>query len=185
MLYFVSNETAASAKISSSAGPPQWFMERFKPCDPLRVGITLLQLGTKPYFDEIYYNSGFPREKYHEGTRFAWKAIPILKLIDAYIESAHQEDPSPELIEQRLHQFTGLAYIDIFECMNQRRTAFDPELWDVIVLQRSSLLVQYYPGSNLIWNRTREELDDEADRHFREQLAEEEEEERGRREAAI
>ena len=32
---------------------------------------------------------------------------------------------------------------------------------------------------------TREELDDEADRHFREQLAEEEEEERGRREAAI
>ena len=106
-------------------------------------------------------------------------------MIDAYIENAYPDDSAPELIEQRLHQFTGLAYVDIFECMNQRRTTFEPELWDVIVLQRSSLLVQYYPDSNLIWNRTREELDDEADRHFREQLAEEEEEERGRREAAI
>ena len=70
--------------------------------------------------------------------------------------------------------------------MNQRRTTFDPELWDVIVRQRCHLLPQYYPDSNLIWNRTREELDDEADRHFREQLEQEEEEERGRRgEAAI
>ena len=106
-------------------------------------------------------------------------------MIDAYIENAYPDDSSPELIEQRLHQFTGLAYIDIFECMNQRRTTFDPEVWDAIVLQRSSLLAQYYPDSNLIWNRTREELDDEADRHFREQLSEQEEEERGRREAAI
>ena len=61
----------------------------------------------------------------------------------------------------------------------------DPELWDVIVLQRCNLLPQYYPDSNLIWNRTREELDDEADRRFGEQMEAEEEEERGRREAAI
>ena len=139
MLYFVSTESAASVVISSSAAPPAMVCSRFKPCDPLRVGITLLHLGTKPYFDEIYYNSGFPREKYHEDTRYSWKAIPIIKLIDAYIENAYPDDPSPELIKQRLHQFTGLAYIDIFECMNQRRTTFDPELWDAIVLQRSSL----------------------------------------------
>ena len=71
--------------------------------------------------------------------------------------------------------------------MNQRRTTFDPEVWDAIVRGRSHLVAQYYPDSNLFWNMTREELDDEADRHFREQLAEEEEEEeeRGRREAAI
>ena len=106
-------------------------------------------------------------------------------MIDAYIEHAYQDDPSPELIEQRLHQFTGLAYIDIFECMNQRRTAFEPELWDVIVRARVLLLVQYYPDGNLLWNMTREEMDDEADRRYREQLSEEEEEERGRREAAI
>ena len=42
MLYFVHSESAASVVISSSAGPPQWFVERFKPCDPLCVGVSLL-----------------------------------------------------------------------------------------------------------------------------------------------
>ena len=69
--------------------------------------------------------------------------------------------------------------------MNQHCTTFDPELWDAIVRGRSLLVAQYYPDSNLFWNMTREELDDEADRRFNEQLAGEEEEELGRREAAI
>ena len=56
---------------------------------------------------------------------------------------------------------------------------------DAIVQGRWELVAQYWPHNNLFWNMTREEMDDEADRHFREQLAEEEEEERGRREAAI
>ena len=156
-----------------------------QPCDPLRVGVSLLYLGTKPYFDKIYYNSGFLREMHEENVNYLWKAIPIGKLIDACIENAYQDDPSPEHIERRLHQFTGLAYIEIFKSMNQRCTLFDPEIWDTIVRARWLLVPQYRPDNNLYWNMTREEMDDEADRPFREQLEQEEDDDRGRREAAI
>ena len=61
--------------------------------------------------------------------------------------------------------------------MNQRRTSFDPETWDAIVQGRWELVPQYRPDNNLIWNTTREEMDDEANRHFREQLAQEEDDE--------
>ena len=36
------------------------------------------------------------------------------------------------------------------------------------------MVAQYRPDNNLYWNMTREEMDDKADRHFREQLAQEE-----------
>ena len=105
--------------------------------------------------------------------------------VQQYIKNAYQDDPSPEHIERRLHQFTGLTYIEIFESMNQRRTSFDPEIWDAIVRARWLLVPQYRPDSNLFWNMTREEMDDEADRHFREQLEQEEDNDHGGHEAAI
>ena len=56
---------------------------------------------------------------------------------------------------------------------------------DAIVRGHWELVPQYQPDSHLIWNVTREEMDDKADRHFNEQLAQEEDDERSRREAAI
>ena len=81
---------------------------------PLKVGVTLLELGMKPYFDELHYNSGLPLEEYNDSPALAWKPVHLSKLIDTYIDGEYQNTSFPEEIETRLQECTGLPFADIF-----------------------------------------------------------------------
>ena len=66
----------------------------------------------------------------------------------------------PARIEQAIRRATNASYIDIFDCVNQNRNKFSPNLWDDMLRIRD--LDRYHPPREVYYHRTQEDEDFDA-----------------------
>ncbi len=66
----------------------------------------------------------------------------------------------PERMEKRIKRATNAHYVDIYDCVDQNRSKFQPELFDQLILHRT--LEGYSVPRELYNHRTQEEIDEEA-----------------------
>ncbi len=173
MLHFTNSNTALHCYSLGAA--PRWFIELYPRCNPIRLA-KLLNRGTKPFFDELHYEEQGTYPSYDEVGNDLWNPIHIEKPIQAYINSADQDENHTQ-IEDKLHWATNCHYIEIYDCFVRFRDQFDPVLWDGIMRQRArnETLPNLETDADLFWNMTREEMDEEADSRFQEQFEAEQE----------
>ena len=161
-LYFVHSESALQC--NTRQNPPSWFTDRHKPCHPFELSTKLTDLGTKPLFDELYFEETYGPAPKYSPNRVHWKPIALQKLVDDifrlgwYMNMNSQHD-----FEDHIRRVTNADLLDIFDCVNKNRDKFQPEEWDRLLYKRT--LQGYSVPSHLFHHRTQEEIemDEEAD----------------------
>ena len=92
--------------------PPEWFTNRYGPCNPFKLGKKLLFKGTKPYFDELFYNNPYaPSPKYDYKSHGLWKPVPLQQLVDTlFAYGAYNILKYLKRLERCIRQATSADY---------------------------------------------------------------------------
>ena len=156
-IYFVNSDTALEC--TTWVEPPAWFTDRYKPCHPFELGIKLLQEGTTPYFDQLFFEDNSTNGYAPRATN--WKPVALQQLLDCILKhGAYDAMPFPMKLEEYIERATNANKLDIYNCVNQNRDKFQPEMWDRMLYLRE--LKGYSKPRQLFHHRTQEEIDAEA-----------------------
>ena len=160
-LYFVHSESALQC--DTSVNPPSWFTDRYKPCHPFQLGVKLVDGGTRPLFDELYFEETYGPYPRYDPSGVHWKPIALRRLVDDSLRlnfdmnMKYRHD-----FEENIRRVTNANLLDIYDCVNKFQDKFHTEEWDCLLYKRE--LNGYSVPIELFHHRTQEEIemDEEA-----------------------
>ena len=110
--------------------PPEWFVYRYELCNPFELGKKLLFEGTKPYFDEVFYNDPYALSpKYDDTNQRLWRPVPLQRLVDHLFDhGAYSILKYLERLKRRIRHAASVDYLELYDCMDLNRAKFQSEI---------------------------------------------------------